>query len=528
MSEALAVDDHSDWKPKANPWAIVVVVTLAAFMEILDTTIVNVSLPHIAGSLGASYDESTWALTSYLLANGIVLTISGWLSSLLGRKRYFVICVFMFTVCSFLCGSATSLGQLVVFRLLQGFFGGGMQPSQQSIILDTFPPEKRAAAFGVTAIATIVAPVLGPTLGGYITDTYSWRWVFFINIPVGVVAVFFISMLIEDPPWLPRSSLGDIDYVGLALITLGLGALQVTLDRGQTEDWLSSPFIRATALLAAFGIVGAIAWLLTARKPVLDLSVLKDRNFAMCCVCIAATGGVLYAGAVVIPQFTQTLLGYNATWSGLVLSPGALLIIFLIPLVGYLMPLVQTRFLIATGFLCMGVSFFYSMRLTLDIDFTTLMLFRAAQTLGLAFLFVPISTVAFINIPRQLNGDATALFVMLRNVFGSVGISLASAMILRRSQVHQAYLSQWASTLHQPFNALVETYERALLAMGRTASAAHQEALGKVYQVYQDQAATLAYADVFLVSGIISIAVAPFCILLLSPSKGGGGRAGAH
>ena len=402
-----------------------------------------------------------------------------------------------------------------------------MQPSQQSIILDTFPPDKRAAAFGVTAIATIVAPVLGPTLGGYITDTYSWRWVFFINIPVGAAAVFLISMLIEDPPWLPRSALGDIDYIGLGLIALGLGALQVTLDRGQDEDWLSSPFIRTTAALAVFGIVGAIAWLLTARKPVVDLSVLKDRNFAMSCVCIAATGGVLYAGAVVIPQFTQTLLNYNATWSGLVLSPGAVLIIFLIPVVGYVMPLVQTRVLIALGFLCMGASFFYSARLTLDIDFTTLMLFRAAQTLGLAFLFVPISTIAFANVPRELNGDATALFVMLRNVFGSIGIAVASAMILRRSQVHQANLSQWATPLHQPFNALVATYERALLAMGRTASAAHEEAIGRVYRVYQDQAATLAYADVFLVAGVISFLVVPFCILL-SPRKGGGGPAGAH
>jgi len=527
MSEAAADDLHRDWRPKANPWAIVVVVTIAAFMEILDTTIVNVSLPHIAGSLGASYDESTWALTSYLLANGIVLTISGWLSSLLGRKRYFVICVFMFTVCSFLCGAATSLAQLVTFRLLQGFFGGGMQPSQQSIILDTFPPDKRAAAFGVTAIATIVAPVLGPTLGGFITDTYSWRWVFFINIPVGAAAVFLISMMVEDPPWLPRSTLGDVDYIGLALIALGLGALQVTLDRGQDEDWLSSPFIRTTAVLAALGITGAIAWLLTARKPVVDLSVLKDRNFATSCVCIAATGGVLYAGAVVIPQFTQTLLGYNATWSGLVLSPGALLIIFLIPVVGYLMPLVQTRFLVGLGFLCMGASFLYSMRLTLDIDFRSLVLLRAVQTIGLAFLFVPISTIAFVNIPRQLNGDATALFVMLRNVFGSIGIAVASSLILRRSQVHQANLSQWASSLHQPFNTLVQTYERALLAMGRTASAAHEEALGRVYQVYQDQAATLAYADVFLIAGVISFLVAPIC-MLLSSRKGGGGPAGAH
>jgi len=298
-------------------------------------------------------------------------------------------------------------------------------------------------------------------------------------------------------------------------------------DRGQDEDWLSSPFIRTTATLAAFGIIGAIAWLLTAKKPVVDLSVLKDRNFAMSCVCIAATGGVLYAGAVVIPQFTQTLLGYNATWSGLVLSPGALMIIFMIPIVGRIMPLVQTRFLIALGFVCMGASFFYSMRLTLDIDFRSLVLLRAVQTVGLAFLFVPISTIAFANVPRELNGDATALFVMLRNVFGSIGISIASAMILRRSQVHQAYLSQWASTFHQPFNALVQTYERALLAMGRTASAAHEEALGRVYQIYQDQAATLAYSDVFLIAGVISLAVAPFCILLLSPRKGGG-PAAAH
>lgn len=527
MSNNADADEHRDWKPKGNPWAIVIVVTLAAFMEILDTTIVNVALPHIAGNLSVSYDESTWALTSYLLANGVVLTISGWLSSLIGRKRYFVICVFMFTVCSFLCGAATSLGQLVTFRLLQGFFGGGMQPSQQSIILDTFPPDKRAAAFGVTAIATIVAPVLGPTLGGYITDTYSWRWVFFINIPVGAVAVFLIWMLVEDPPWLPRSSFRDIDYVGLSLITLGLGALQVTLDRGQTEDWLDSPFIRFTATLGVLGIIGAIAWLLQARKPVVDLSVFKDSNFAVCCVCIAAMGAVLYAGALVIPQFTQTVLGYDATWSGLVLSPGALAMIVMIPVIGRLMPYVQTRYLIMIGFLTMGASLFYSMRLTTDMDFTALVIMRVAQISGLAFLFVPISTLAFANVPRELNGDATALFVMLRNVFGSIGISVASALILRRSQVHQAYLSQWATPFHQPYNALVETYQRSLEAMGRTAAAAHEEAIGRIYHVYQEQATTLAYSDVFLIAGVISLAVAPFC-LLLSRRKGGGGAAAAH
>ncbi len=462
---APAAAPAASWKPKANPWAIVIVVTLAAFMEILDTTIVNVSLPHIAGSLSASNDEATWALTSYLLANGIVLTISGWLSALFGRKRYFLVCIAMFTVCSFLCGIATSLPQLVTFRLLQGFFGGGMQPSQQSIILDTFPPEKRGAAFGVTAIATIVAPVLGPTLGGWLTDTYNWRWVFFINLPVGIVAFFFISVLVEDPPWLAKAT-KQVDWIGLGLIALGLGCLQVALDRGEDEDWLASPFIRLMASLSAVGIIGSIIWLLTARRPVVSLEVFKDRNFAMSCVCIAAMAAVLYAGAVIIPQFTQTLIAYDATWSGLILSPGGLLIIFLIPFVNMIMPRVQTRFLIALGFFVMGAAFFYSSGLTLQIDFYTLVVMRVFQTAGLAFLFVPISTIAYSNIPRELNGDATALFVMLRNVFGSIGISVSSALIISRAQVHQAYLSQWATPLNNAFNDLVNTYQRSLIAMG--------------------------------------------------------------
>jgi len=318
-----AVDQAREvpWKPKYNPWAIALVVTLAAFMEVLDTTIVNVALPHIAGSLSSTNDEATWVLTSYLVANGIVLTISGWLSVVIGRKRYFLICLATFTVCSFLCGIANSLSQLIVFRLLQGFFGGGLQPGQQSIILDTFPPEKRGAAFGVTAIATVVAPVLGPTLGGFITDTYNWRWIFFANLPVGLIAVFFVSILVEDPPWHAKTS-RHVDYIGLSLITLGIGCLQVMLDRGEDLDWLGSPFIRIMAVLAILGILGAIGWLSIAKKPVVNLEVFKDKNFAMGSVCMAATGAVLYAGAVVTPLFTQSILGYNATWSGLILSPG--------------------------------------------------------------------------------------------------------------------------------------------------------------------------------------------------------------
>ncbi len=514
-------DAHAHWRPSGNPWAIAVVVTLAAFMEILDTTIVNVALPHIAGSLSASNDEATWALTSYLVANAIVLTISGWLSAVIGRKRYFMICIAMFTVCSFLCGVADSLPQLVLFRLLQGFFGGGMQPNQQAIILDTFPPEKRGAAFGVTAIATIVAPVIGPTLGGVITDTYNWRWIFFANIPVGIVATFLIFVLVEDPPWLQKAS-KHIDFIGLGFITLGLGCLQVMLDRGEDEDWFASSFTRGMAALAAFGIIGGIIWLKTAKHPIVNLDVFKDRNFSMGCVCISAVGGVLYAGSVIIPQFAQTVINYDATWSGLILSPGGGAIIAFIPIVGVLMRFIQTRLIIAFGFFIMGSAFFYSSRLSQTIDFGTLVSMRTAQTLGLAFLFVPISTIAYITLPRRLNGDGTALFTMFRNVFGSIGISLATAMITERTQARQAQLSKWATPFHQPFNELVARTQRALVAMGHAAGAAHDVAVGKVYLAFRTQAQILAYSDVFLYAGIVAFCVVPFCFFLTNKRVSGG------
>ncbi len=522
-----AADAHAHWRPSGNPWAIAVVVTLAAFMEILDTTIVNVALPHIAGSLSSSNNEATWALTSYLVANAIVLTISGWLSSVIGRKRYFMICISMFTVCSFLCGVANNLPQLVLFRLLQGFFGGGLQPSQQAIILDTFPPERRGAAFGVTAIATIVAPVLGPTLGGVITDIYDWRWIFFANLPVGLIAVFLVSVLVEDPPWLEKAASKHIDLIGLGFIVLGLGCLQVMLDRGEDEDWFGSSFIQLMGFLSFVGIVGGIIWLKTAKHPIVNLDVFKDRNFAMGCICISAVGAVLYAGAVVIPQFAQTVIHYTATWSGLILSPGGLAVIVLIPIVGVLMRFVQTRLIIAAGFFIMGSAFFYSSRLTQTIDFTTLVSMRAAQTMGLAFLFVPISTIAYITLPRRLNGDATALYSMFRNVFGSIGISIATALITERTQTHQAQLSKWASSFHQPFNELVANYERALVAMGHAASAAHDVAVGRAYQVFRTQAEILGYSDVFFYTGIVAFCVVPFCFFL-TKKKAGGGPAAAH
>ena len=370
----------ADWKPKGNPWLIAIVVTVAAFMEVLDTTIVNVSLPHIAGSLSSSYDDATWALTSYLVANGIVLTISGWLSNILGRKRYFMICIGMFTVCSLLCGTSTSLPELIIFRLLQGFFGGGLQPNQQSIILDTFDQSQRGRALSIVAVATVVAPIIGPTLGGYITDNLSWRWVFFINVPVGILGLFGVAALVEDPPWLKNEPKRRIDVIGITLITIGLGCLQVAMDRGEDEDWLGSPFIRIMFLLAFLGITGAVGWLLTAKRPVVNLHVLGDRNFALGVTMIAAMAFILYSSAVVIPQFAQQVVGYTATLAGLILSPGGFVIILLIPVITRVLPYIPTKYLIATGFVVMGFSLLYSAHLTPDISFVRLASMRAFQT----------------------------------------------------------------------------------------------------------------------------------------------------
>ncbi len=509
------MSDSADaaWKPKGNPWLIAVVVTVAAFMEVLDTTIVNVSLPHIAGSLSSSYDDATWALTSYLVANGIVLTISGWLSDVLGRKRYFMICIGMFTVCSFLCGTATTLPEIIIFRLMQGFFGGGLQPNQQSIILDTFDASQRGKALGVVAIATIVAPIIGPTLGGYITDNFSWRWIFFINIPVGALGLFGVATLVEDPPWVARRRSRGIDYIGISLITMGLGCLQVALDRGEDEDWLGSPFIRVMFLLAFLGITGAIGWLLTAKRPVVNLHVMGDKNFALGVMMIACMAFILYSSAVIIPQFAQQVLGYTATLAGLILSPGGVVIICLIPIITRILPRIPTRYLITTGFTLMGFALLYSSRLVPDMTFVHMATIRASQTVGLAFMFVPISSIAYSSLPRELNGDAAALYTMFRNVSGSIGISTATALITTRTQVRIAYLGQHLTPLNQPYDTLVAQTRQALVGMGHPLAGNRDTAVGLIYQTLRTQASVLAYSDVFMICAVAAFCIVPFTFL---------------
>jgi DHA2 family multidrug resistance protein len=532
-ASATAADVKSDaaWRPKANAWLIAVVVTIAAFMEILDTTIVNVALPHIAGSISASYDDATWTLTSYLVANGIVLPISGFIGRVVGRKRYFMICIAGFVVCSFLCGTATSLAQIVIYRLFQGFFGGGLQPNQQAIILDTFEPRKRGAAFGVVAIAVIFAPAIGPTLGGIITDSYSWRWIFWINIPVGIFALFAVAALVEDPPWVRRqhARMIDADWIGIGLIAIGIGCLQVFMDRGEDEDWFGSGFITLMFTLAVVGIAGAVVWLTTTDKPVVNPKVFLDRNFALGTMMIGGVGAVLYSGAVLVPQLAQQQLGYTATLAGLILSPGAVAIVVLIPFITkVLLPNVQTRFIIAFGFILIGCSYFYSSLIVVPtVNFMTLVEARIFQVLGLAFLFAPVSTIAYTTLPRSLNGDASSLFVMMRNIMGSIGISLATAGITQRTQTHLAYLQPFMTPLYEPYVQLEQRIRGSMTSLGYGAAQISRMLPGEIDQLFQGQAALLAYRDLFIYCGIAAFCVIPLTFLF-SPSKAGGRGGGGH
>ena len=516
------------WKPRSNPWVITLVVTLAAFMEVLDTTIVNVSLPHIAGSLSVSNDESTWALTTYLVANGIVLTISGSLSRMVGRRRYFLICISVFTLASLGCGLATEFWQLLLFRAVQGFFGGGLQPTQQAIILDTFPPERRGTAFSVTAIATVVAPILGPVAGGYLTDTYSWHWIFLINVPIGAATVFGVLQVVEDPPWVAEEARKPFrfDYPGLGFIVLALAGMELALDRGENFDWFSSAYIRNAALVSAVGFIGGITWLSYARNPIVNLRVFADRNFSLGCAAIGLMGFVLYGSAVLIPQLAQQQLGYTALWSGLILAPGAFVLLLFIPLTGRLMALMPAKYIVAIGGVLLSAALFYSRGITPDVDYTQLAIMRAAQTVGLAFLFVPISTIAYATLPRELNGDATALFTMIRNVAGSIGISVSTAVVANHQQIRTSYLSEYMTPLYEPFNATLQQIRQALIDYGYSASQAADLATGQMSQILRAQVAVLAYSDAFLIVAGIALLIVPIGLLFSAAKVQGGG--GGH
>ncbi len=490
------------WRPAFNPWLIAVIVALAAFMEVLDTSIANVALPYMAGNLGVSNDESTWVLTSYLVSNAIVLPISGWLVTVVGRKRLFMACLFIFTVSSLLCGFAPSLGALIFFRILQGAGGGGLQPLAQSILADSFPPEKRGIAFAVYGITVIVAPTIGPTLGGWITDSYSWRWIFFINLPVGILALLLVYQFIEDPPWAHRikDALARIDYIGISLLVLGVGALQVMLDKGQEDDWFGSRFILTFFILAAVGLVSLFIWEWFAKNSVVDVRLFKNLNFLGANVMMFTLGVIYFSSLVLMPQYLQTLMGYTAESSGFVLTAGSAVLLFTMPLIGVLSGKFQARYLIAFGWLSLVLGFYYSaVRLDLDISFGVASVIRVVQVIGLPFLFVPINLASYVGMPSEKSSSVSGLINFMRNIGSSVGTSLVTTLIARRAQFHQVHLVGNLASGNTTLAGTAAALAARLTASGVNAERAMAQAYALIYRTMIAQANTLAYIDTFFV-----------------------------
>jgi DHA2 family multidrug resistance protein len=493
------------WTPKYNPWLIAVVVALAAFMEVLDTSIANVALPYIAGGLGASNDQSTWVLTSYLAANAIVLPISGWLAARFGRKRFFVLCIVLFTVSSLLCGSALSLGVLILFRAAQGAGGGGLQPMAQAILADTFPPEKRGLAFSVYGITAVMAPTIGPTLGGWITYNYSWRWIFYINLPIGILAVFLVLRMVEDPPYLREGRTAGVrlDYVGLAFLAIGIGALQVVLDKGQEDDWFGSRFILTLSIIAASCLISLVVWEWLHRNPIMDLRLFKNYNFAMANLMMFTLGVVYFSSLVLIPQLLQTLLGYTAELAGLVLSASGVVTLIGMPIVGQLTTKVPAKYLIAFGWLTIGIAMLYSTRrIDLDISFRVAMWLRVAQAAPLPFLFVPITLASYVGISAQKSNDAAGLINFMRNIGSSVGTSMVTTLLARRAQFHQNILAAHTTPSDQAFQNQVQGLAQQLTPSGIGQADAQMHAYGLIYQQMQAQAQLLSYVDAYKVLAI--------------------------
>jgi DHA2 family multidrug resistance protein len=490
------------WQPRFNPWLIAVVVALAAFMEVLDTSIANVALPYIAGGLAASNSQSTWVLTSYLAANAVVLPISGWLAGRFGRKRFFILCIILFTVSSVLCGSALSLGMLILFRALQGAGGGGLQPMAQAILADTFPPQKRGMAFALYGITAVIAPTIGPTLGGWITYNYSWRWIFYLNLPIGILAVFLTSRLVEDPPYLSqRNNAGvRLDYIGLAFLAVGIGALQVVLDKGQEDDWFGSHMILALSVVAAICLIALVIWEWVHRNPIMDLRLFKNFNFAMACLMMFTLGVVYFSSLVLVPQFLQTLLGYTAELAGLVLSASGVILLMAMPVVGALTTRVPAKYLIAFGWLLIGGAMLYStVRLDLDISFGVATWLRVEQAAGLPLLFVPITLASYVGISAEKSNDAAGLINFMRNIGSSVGTSMVTTLIARRAQFHQVMLSSYTTGFDAVFQNRTGALSQQLLHAGTSAADAQYKGYGVIYQSMQNQAQLLSYVDAFKV-----------------------------
>lgn len=507
--------------PEVNPWLVAIAVMASTFMVVLDTTVVNVSLPYISGSLSATVDETTWALTSYLAANAIVLPLTGWLSELLGRKRLLMSAVIGFTFTSLLCGLAVNLPMLVVFRVAQGLTGGVMQPLSQAVLLEAFPPQDRGKAMGFWGLGVVVAPILGPVLGGWLTDHFSWRWVFYINIPVGIAALAMIHVFLFDPPYLRRLRVG-VDVWGIVLMALAIGTLQIALDKGQEEDWFASRMITVLLVVAVIAAAGLIVRELTTPHPVVDLGVFKERTYATGVVLMTLLGFLIYGSLVLLPVLLQTLMGYPPIAAGITLAPRGLGSFIAMPIVGLVTSRVDPRKLLFGGLVVTAWTMFAFSHLTLEAGYWDLFWPQFWQGVSLGMVFVPLTTISMDAISKQGMGNATSLFNLTRNVGGSVGIAIVQNLLASHRRSHETLLAERVSPWNPSFGETFESLRRTFLAAGSDAATASSRAYAAIAGMVQRQAALLSFLDVFRIMGWLALFLLPLILLMRRPRGGGG------
>jgi DHA2 family multidrug resistance protein len=502
----------AQWVPSFNPWLIAVSVMLATVMEVLDTSVANVALPHISGNLSATTEEATWVLTSYLISNAIILPATSWIGKFIGRKRFLIICIVIFTGASALCGAAPNLTVLIIARILQGMGGGALQPIAQAVLLESFPPAKRGAAMALYGMGVVVAPIIGPTLGGWITDNYSWRWIFYINLPIGAIAAFMANTFVEDPPYLKDQKPGRIDYIGFGMMALGLACLELTLDLGQQKDWFASSFIVFTAISSTVLIISFVIWELYTPEPIVNLRVFLNRNFAVGCALIATVGVVLYGSTALLPLFLQTLLGYPAVESGMAVSPRGIGAIVSMVIVGRLISRLDSRYLIAFGFCVLTISTYMFVGLNLYIAQSNIIYPMLISGFAMGFVFVPLTTMTMATLPQDQIGNASGIYNLMRNTGGSVGISILAFLLARGSQVHQAYLTAHTTQYDPAFQQLVEQIKSTMAGAVDNVTAT-QQAYQTIYGMVVKQAMVLSYLDCFWILTVMCALCIPAAFL---------------